>query len=367
MPLRNKRNFLAGLALAGAFCTAAILARADEIRLKDGKKLHGVIVAYEDNMFKVKTDFGFVLVEKDKIAAIIPDTPVGAPKADAAKTQTPATPKKEVAAARPKPVPNPKPTAQQASAVSRNTAPAAKDTSAPREGEPVAVASTPAAVPVASEPPPVEPERPAPKILNGKVKPVLPSNIPAAKAVAPEIKGASTTPSANLGTQPSPTAPPKEAEGEAIQGNFYTNYSHGFRMYKAPSWNLIVDARKALPNAIVAMGTFNESTLMVVGEEKTKEPLETAAITVEKRLRDIYENYRRISQKKTVVGGLPAIEYRYRGLADQQDWSGTLVVVARGSEVFTVLGMTYADTDLIQIQENVIARTIASLDFNARP
>ncbi|HEY8715155.1 MAG TPA: hypothetical protein VIM00_07220, partial [Candidatus Acidoferrum sp.] len=62
----------AALALAGAVPESA---RADEIRLKDGKKLYGVIVAYEDNMFKVKTDFGFVLVEKDKIAAIIPTVP----------------------------------------------------------------------------------------------------------------------------------------------------------------------------------------------------------------------------------------------------------------------------------------------------
>jgi len=60
------------LAFAG-WCTNA--ARADEIRLKDGKKLHGVIVGYEDNMFKVKTDFGYVLVEKNKIASIVPDTP----------------------------------------------------------------------------------------------------------------------------------------------------------------------------------------------------------------------------------------------------------------------------------------------------
>jgi hypothetical protein len=42
------------------------------------------------------------------------------------------------------------------------------------------------------------------------------------------------------------------------------------------------------------------------------------------------------------------------------------VVVSRGPDVFTVLGMTFADTDLIQIQENVIARSIASLDLNAR-
>src|SRR5256885_17052190 len=60
------------------FAAAGVLALpclADEIRLKDGKKLYGVIVAYEENMFKVKTDFGYVLVEKDKIASIIPAAP----------------------------------------------------------------------------------------------------------------------------------------------------------------------------------------------------------------------------------------------------------------------------------------------------
>jgi hypothetical protein len=67
-----------------------------------------------------------------------------------------------------------------------------------------------------------------------------------------------------------------------------------------------------------------------------------------------------------MVGGLPAVEYQYRGKADDHDWSGKLVVVARGNEILTVLGMTYADSDLIQIQENVIARTIASLDFSVR-
>jgi hypothetical protein len=104
---------------------------------------------------------------------------------------------------------------------------------------------------------------------------------------------------------------------------------------------------------------------MVVGEEKTKEPLEAAAAAVEKRLHDVYANYQRLSERKTVVGGLPAVEYQYRGKADNHDWSGKLVVVSRGKDMFTVLAMTYADSDLIQIQENVIARAIASLDFNA--
>jgi hypothetical protein len=58
------------------------------------------------------------------------------------------------------------------------------------------------------------------------------------------------------------------------------------------------------------------------------------------------------------------VEYQYRGTADEHEWSGRLVVVARGKDILTVLGMTYADTDLIQIQENVIARAIASLNFD---
>src|SRR5437899_6117506 len=185
---------------------------------------------------------------------------------------------------------------------------------------------------------------------------------------APAIKGSSAAQANAMASSPATPAPPKEPEvpvnREEVTGNLYTNYTHGFRMYKVPSWNLIEEARNALPNAIVAMGTSNESTLMVVGEEKTKDSLDTAASAVEKRLHDVYANYQRLSQHKTIVGGLPAIDYQYRGKADDHDWSGRLVVIARGKDLLTVLAMTYADSDLIQIQENVIGRSIASLDFN---
>ena len=137
-------------------------------------------------------------------------------------------------------------------------------------------------------------------------------------------------------------------------------------MYKAPSWEIMEDARKALPNAIVAMGTSNESTLLVVGQEQTKDSLEPSANGVEKRLREIYSKYRMLSRHKTAIGGAPAVEFKFTGLADEHEWSGTLVVVGRGKDVLTILGMTYADTDLIQIQENVIARAISSTDFNVQ-
>jgi hypothetical protein len=345
MTVPNKRGSLLLAACALTIAMAVPSARADEIRLKDGKILYGVIVAYEDNMFKVKTDFGYVLVEKDKIASIIPSTPTEKPDAQPAA-------KKDV------PPPPSKPDASTQAQVKPSAAPGAAASAAP-----ASASAKPVNAPAAA----AKTEKPTPKITNVAVKPEVPTATATATAIAPAIKGPAALPADTLAAS-APPAPPKEPEApavrEEIQGNLYINYTHGFKMYKAPSWNLIEEARSALPNAIVAMGTLNESTLMVVGEENTKEPLEAAAAGVEKRLHDVYSKYQRLSQRKTVVGGLPAVEYQYRGSADDHDWSGRLVVVARGKDVFTVLAMTYADTDLIQIQENVIARSIASLDFN---
>jgi hypothetical protein len=323
-----------GLAIA---CALPFPASADEIRLKDGKRLYGVIVAFEDNMFKVKTDYGFVLVEKDKIASIVPSPPNAKTEAQPAAKKDQARPEKSPATTEP--------------AVASDAAIDPETTNASAKSESVESAKR---------------EKAAAKISNVPVKPELPARAAVAGSAAPAIKG-TTAPPAALTAAVAPPAPPREeppANREEVQGNLYTNHTHAFRMYKAPSWKVNEEARSALPNAIVAMGTFNESTLLVVGEEKTKEPLENAAKTVEKRLHDVYDNYRIISQRKTTVGGQPAVEFHYRGLADGHDWSGTLTVVARGTDVLTVLGMTYADSDLIQIQENVIARSIASLDFS---
>ena len=332
-------SVIAALALSAL----ALSARADEIRLKDGRKLNGVIVAYEDGMFKVKTDYGYELVEKDKITAIIPTTPAAKSAPDsAAKKDAPQHAAKPADEAQPKT----EPAAATASNGGANASPAN--------------ASVKALTPSA----------------NGKSEKASPSPASTAAKTAASANASAATPpasannsSASAATAPAASAPASSKEPEVppnreeVTGNLYTNYTHGFRMYKAPSWNLIEEARSALPNAIVAMGTSNESTLMVVGEEKTKESLEAAASAVEKRLHDVYANYQRLSQKKTVVGGMPAIDYQYRGKADEHAWSGRLVVIARGKDVLTVLAMTYADSDLIQIQENVIARSISSLDF----
>ncbi len=298
-----------------ALCTTVALT--DEIRLKDGKKLYGVIVGYEDNMFKVKTDFGYVLVEKDKIASIIPDSP-------------------------------------------GQTATAKSDPKPPGTGD---VKATPTAESTKKE-------KAASILTNANARPEIPPpGKVATEASAPRLKTTTTAPKATLVTAAPPPAPPTEEpvkNRDEIQGNLYINHEFGFRMYKAPSWQIIEGSGQALPNAIVAMGTSNESTLMVVGYEKSKDSLEITAQAVEKRLHDAYDNYQLVSQRKTAIGGQPAIEYRYTGIADEHDWAGTLSVVTHAGEFLTLLGMTSGDSDLIQIQENVIARTISSVDFNVK-
>ncbi|HEY2544857.1 MAG TPA: hypothetical protein VGI46_02225, partial [Candidatus Acidoferrum sp.] len=255
----RRRGLVCGAACVAALCIASLSAGADEIRLKDGKKLYGVIVAYEDNMFKVKTDFGYVLVEKDKIASIVPSTPTGeAPKSD--EKVEPKTDKTD--AARKDPAKDATPKAEPAVASSTNTATATTNASAKSADPPAAGRA----------------EKTAPKITNAAAKPEIPA--PAkTNAVPPAIKGAGGAPVATAGAAPntalSATASqpeaPKEPEPPAIredvQGSVYTNYTHGFKMYKAPSFSLMEDARKALPNAIVALGTLNQSTLLVIGQE----------------------------------------------------------------------------------------------------
>jgi hypothetical protein len=301
----------------------AVSVRADEIRLKDGKKLYGVIVGYEDNMFRVKTDYGFVLVEKDKIAAIIPATP--------------SDPKPEAKA-------EPKKDPPKSPATKKDEPPAPTDVSA-KEHEPA-----------------------TPKISSAEVHPTMPA-AHEVKATAPTVKD-SAPPAATVAAStppPQPKAPEPPPNREEVQGNSYVNFTHSFRMYKAPSWNLIEGVRGIMPNAIVAMGTQDESTLLVVGQEPDKAPLAKAAPAIEKRLGEIYQNYHKLSEHTTTVAGQPAVEYKYTGTADSHDWSGTLVVVSRGDDTFTILGMTYAQSDLIQIQQNVIARAIGSMDFNVHP
>jgi hypothetical protein len=68
--LINRRRMAALAALAVAVAVGAPRAASDEFTLKDGRKISGTIVGYDANMFRVQTDFGYVLIRKDKVVSI---------------------------------------------------------------------------------------------------------------------------------------------------------------------------------------------------------------------------------------------------------------------------------------------------------
>lgn len=303
-------------------------ARADELRLKDGTKIVGRIVGYEDDSFRVETSYGFALVRKDKVAMIV--------VAEAAKKPE----KKEAAPVEAKTAPAP--AAPKRTAPTAATAPAATAAAAPLPADP---ATEVAAAPAKKETPPVPTPPPAPAAPVVAKKPAAPPPAPAPEPAKP-------------------AAP--EPMREEVSGNAYTNFTYGFRLYKPPGWSVIEGARKMLPGTIAALGTSDETTYLVIGQEPLGKSLESHVGPTEKRLEEVMENYRPLGEKRLSISGAPAIERRFRGSVDQHDWSGVVAFVARDNQVFTIFGMTYADSDLVQIQENVIARAIASLEFIPR-
>ena len=184
---------------------------------------------------------------------------------------------------------------------------------------------------------------------------------------APKIKGVAAAAPAPLVAPPAPPpAPEPLVIRDEIRGNQYVNLTYGFQMYKPPSWELIPAARKALPDAVAAMGTYDQTTLLVIGREHAKDSLDTHAATTGKALGEVYENYRLISSRHLSVAGFPAVEQRSRGTADGRDWSVRLLTLFKGSDAYTLLGMTWADSDLIQVQENVIAKAVNSMTFTTQ-
>jgi hypothetical protein len=311
-----KRVFLPAAASIVAILAIAANARGDEFHLKDGSKIVGTIVGYENDSFRVQTSYGFASVRKDSIAEIVPSEKKAAP--DSGQQSAGLKPAGFAAAAQ---------------------------------------SSKPAVSPM---------PRPIPKYATAAAKP---SNTVATSLAPPPLVSTKFS-SLFLPALSEPLPPGGSLEGrssmqEVVRGNLYVNQTYGFQIYKPPTWQVIKDPQNELPNAIGALGTEDQSTLLVIGRDPLKDSLEAQAARRERTLREAYENYRPLDKKQITIAGLPAIEQRFSGSLDGHDWSVTVTTLARGQDVFTILGMTSANSDLIQIQENVILKTIASLQFLA--
>ncbi len=320
--------------IAGAVFLVAVGVRADELKLKDGTKISGTIVGFEENSFRVKTSYGFAVVQKDQVLSIsISDSgkkPEAEKKPDADKKPEPAAERSSPSAVPPK---------------TETAATPAK----PVKAEPASAAAPTAAADV----------KPAANGANSS-QPAVAKAAPAPNP-APPVSTNATQVSAPSAGALQPAAP--EPMREEVNGNIYTNDTYGFQMYKPPDWRVIDGARSLLPGAITAMGTGDQTTYLLIGQEPAGKSLATDMDATEKRLREIMDNFRPLGDKHISVSGSDGVERRFRGSVDQHDWSGIVAIVPHGTRVYTIFGMTYADTDLVQIQENVISRAISSLQF----
>ncbi|MFZ3215469.1 MAG: hypothetical protein WA192_05345 [Candidatus Acidiferrales bacterium] len=351
---------VAAAALAALLCAGSV--RADEIKLKDGSKIIGTIVGFEDNSFKVKTSYGFAVVQKDQVVSITVTDAASNAATDSGKKPAPA-PTKATAAAPPS-LPSPPPAKPARSehvsaaptpppASSANTEHAAAAPAQAKSAEP-----TPAADDATVEYP--HTDSPAPETT---APPAEPAPNAASNSAQP-AKSASATPAATPVAAPLPPKPAApEPMREEVSGNTYTNETYGFQMYKPPDWNLIAGARAILPGSITALGTDDHNTYLLIGQQPAGQSLATDMAATEQRLREVMDNFRPLGEKHVTISGLSATEHHFRGSVDERDWSGVVVYIPRGARVYTIFGMTLADTDLVQIQENVISRTISSLQF----
>jgi len=364
------RRVISVAAVAGfaalALSQFAAPARADEIKLKDGSKIYGTIVGFEDNSFKVKTSYGFAVVQKDQVVSITVTGDANKPEPESAKKpDSDAAKKPEATNATAK-----KPAADAA----KKTEPAAAKTSV---AAPTPATPKPEKVEHASAPSPAKNSDADSAANSVEEYPHTDTPTSSAKNPAPSASAASSTsatssiPSASTSSSASTSvavaAPPKPAAPEPmreeVSGNLYTNDTYGFRMYKPPTWKLIEGARTILPGSITALGTDDQNTYLLIGQAPTGKSLANDIASTEQRLRDVMENFRPLGEKQVMISGVSATERRFRGSVDSRDWSGVVVYIPRGAQVYTIFGMTLADTDLVQIQENVISRAITSLQF----
>jgi hypothetical protein len=332
-----KRHSPFAILLATLVVVSARATQADELKLKDGTKIVGTIVGFEENSFKVKTNYGFAVVQKDQVLSI--SITESAKKLDVEKKPEPSVEK-------------PAPPAPAVNSYKKyNTTPP----------------TPPPAAPAA------DPNAPDPKAPSSNTS-------PAANTATATAKGTTTTAPANSAPAKAPTATataaqppaapaalaPPESMRERVTGNLYANETYGFQMYKPPTWQLVEGARSVLPGAITALGTSDETTYLLIGRQPIEKSFASDIDATDRHLRSTLDNFRALGEKKIVVSGEPAVEKHFRVSVDQHDWSGVAVFFQHDGHLYTIFGMTAADSDLVQIQENVISRAILSLQFAKR-
>jgi hypothetical protein len=309
----------AGLFLIAAITCVAVQARGEEILLKNGQKIVGTIVGYEKDMFRVETEYGIALIRKDKVVSIQVNKPEDAkPSPDAPKHATTNTPGGKPASVAPSgSAPIAPPAAAPATAI--------RPSPGPNSDSPVAM-TPPVPAPKPPPPPPAKPPTPPPPPVSHPLDVPMPVHLE-----------------------------------EHVDGNTYISDTFQFSMFKPPDWKIYEGVPKETGSGIMAMGTEDEQTLLIVDRQMWSGLPKLTSDQVEAKLRRTYQEYRRLSEDAFQFDGQKATRQTFTGVLDGAEWHGVAVNVIHGNTVFGIIGLTSAET--FQFQEAIFNKIIKTFHF----
>lgn len=159
-----------------------------------------------------------------------------------------------------------------------------------------------------------------------------------------------------------PATPPSDGIIEHTTGTVYVNETYRFRIFKPPTWRSYPELVKPRTPLVAALGTPDETTLLLIGREYHTGRLEDYARLAERSLKQLYENYRVEEERPARVGGLEAIERRFTGTAEGRFWTGLAVYFAREGQYYTLLGLTAAG-EQTNFQLAVLRKVVHTVAF----
>lgn len=148
---------------------------------------------------------------------------------------------------------------------------------------------------------------------------------------------------------------------ERVEGNTYVNESFRFELFKPPTWRVLDERASSIPSAVTALGTPDESTVLVVGSVLYEAPPSAYASVLDSALRQNYAEFAAGPEEQIQVAGRPAIRRSFRGVAGGHEWHGLVVNLANGAEHYGIIGITRDEA--FQFKQGVLSKVMNSFRF----
>jgi len=159
-----------------------------------------------------------------------------------------------------------------------------------------------------------------------------------------------------------PAPPPPAPIVEYVSGTRYVNQTYRFQLFKPPTWRSFPQLVRPGGPLVAALGTPDETTLMLVGRESFAGDLTGYARLAEGSLKQTYRDYRPQGERRVTIAGSPALMREFTGEAEGRYWAGLAVYVARGRDYYTLLGLTAAG-DTVNFQQVLLRKVVDTLEF----